>query len=167
MEYFASLHDKQYHIEINSNDAVQAVKLNGKKYQAELLKISDTLYSLIIDNFSHQLFIEQSSQGYVISIHGAKYKIDLEDERTHQIRQLIKSDEKSRGQTEIKAPMPGLIVSVNVKEGQEIKKGEALFIIEAMKMENEIRATDDGVIKKILKKERDSVEKDAILMVME
>ena len=63
--------------------------------------------------------------------------------------------------------MPGLIVKFNVEEGQAVKVGDSLVIIEAMKMENEIRSKTAGTVKKVLKAARDSVDKDALLLVIE
>jgi len=67
---------------------------------------------------------------------------------------------------EVKAPLPGVINEINVKEGQSVKAGDKLVIIEAMKMENEIPAENDGVVEKILVKRGDSVEGDQTLMII-
>ncbi len=67
---------------------------------------------------------------------------------------------------DIKAPMPGIILSINVKEGQEVKEGETLLILEAMKMENAIGSPKDGVIKSIFIKSGETVEKGELLIEM-
>ena len=67
----------------------------------------------------------------------------------------------------INAPMPGLILKLCKKEGEVVKKGESLLILEAMKMENEIRSTVDGIIKEVFKKEGSSVEKGEIILTIE
>ncbi|MFQ5750887.1 MAG: biotin/lipoyl-containing protein [bacterium] len=167
MKIFAKIAEKEHEIEIDASDNKISLLLNGETKQAELKRIGDqNLFSLIVDNHFYQLFIEQATNGYVVSLNGSKYRVELEDEKTRQIRSLIQTDEQPKGQVEIKAPMPGLIVKINVEEGQEIKKGESLLIIEAMKMENEIRADVAGKVIKILKNERDSVEKDMALMMI-
>ncbi|POZ88495.1 MULTISPECIES: acetyl-CoA carboxylase biotin carboxyl carrier protein subunit [Petrotoga] len=67
---------------------------------------------------------------------------------------------------EVKAPLPGVINEINVKEGQSVKAGDKLVIIEAMKMENEIPAENDGIVEKILVKRGDNVEGDQTLMII-
>ncbi len=90
----------------------------------------------------------------------------LEDEKKRLVRGVIKSDDRSQGPAEIKAPMPGLIIKNFVKENQHVKKGDGLVIIEAMKMENELRAKADGIVKKVLVKEGDSVDKGETLITI-
>lgn len=168
MKYFAKISQKEYELELKRSHEGIALLLNGKPKHAELKRIGESsLFSLIVDNRSYQLFIEEATGGYSVSVEGDKHFVELEDEKARFIRSLTKSDEKEKSLTEIKAPMPGLIVSVTVSEGQKIKKGERLIIIEAMKMENEIRANGDGTVKKVLVKEKESVEKDGVLLVLE
>ena len=64
------------------------------------------------------------------------------------------------------APMAGTVLRILVKEGQRVKKGENLIVLEAMKMENEIVADEDGVVRRILEKEHDSVESDQALLIL-
>lgn len=168
MKLFAKTSNKEYELELNRSAENLSIFLDGKKTKADLKRIGQgNVFSLIVDNHSYQLFIEPKSTGYEVSLNGQKYFVELEDERTRLLRSLIKTDEKPKGQVEIKAPMPGLIVKIEVKEGQEIKRGDGLIIIEAMKMENEIRANTDGIVKRILNKEKQSVEKDTTLMIIE
>jgi biotin carboxyl carrier protein len=67
----------------------------------------------------------------------------------------------------LKAPMPGLVLRMNVKVGDTVKKGDALLVLEAMKMENVIKAAGDGVVKKITATEKTAVEKGAVLIEFE
>ncbi|RMD86718.1 MAG: acetyl-CoA carboxylase biotin carboxyl carrier protein subunit [Calditrichaeota bacterium] len=168
MKYFARIAEKTFEIELPENDS-STIKVNGKPIKsADLQKLAEpNLYSLIINNHSYQIFIDQNDDGYQIILNGVTYPVELEDETTRQLRNLIKTDEKPHGAVEIKAPMPGLIVKYLVKEGQSVKKGEGLVIIEAMKMENEIRAHTNGVVKKIFRKDQESVEKDTPLLILE
>lgn len=143
--------------------------MNGKETKATLKKLSHSaaLFHLLVENRSYQLAIEDRGKEYLVRLNSRSFYVKLENERARQLRRFIKADEQVSKEFEIKAPMPGLIVKINVHAGQEVKKGDSLFIIEAMKMENEIRATADGKIKKILKSEKMSVEKNMVLMVME
>jgi biotin carboxyl carrier protein len=167
MKYFTKVSGRELQIEVVESDSGLALIVNGKAHHVELDRIgSDNLFSLIIDNRSHQLFLEETDTGHWVSVDGHKFFVELEDEKTRFIGGLIKSDAKPQRLTEIKAPMPGLIVKLFVKENQPVKKGDGLVIIEAMKMENEIRANGDSTVKKILLNEGDSVDKGAVLIIM-
>ncbi len=167
MKYFAKVSAKEIQIEIGESDNGLFLIVNGKSRHTEFARVgSDNLFSLIVENRSHQLFFEETDNGHWVSVDGHKFLVELEDEKTRLIRRLIKSDDKPQGLTEIKAPMPGLIINLFVKENQPVKKGDGLVIIEAMKMENEIQANVDGTVKKILVNEGDSIDKGAVLIVM-
>ena len=167
MKYFTKVSGRELQVEVVESDGGLSLIVNGKPHHAELDRIgSDNLFSLIIDNRSHQLFFEEADNGHWVSVDGHKFFVELEDEKTRFIRGLIKSGAKPQGLTAIKAPMPGLIIKLFVKENQPVKKGDGLVIIEAMKMENEIRANGDSTVKKILLNEGDSVDKGAVLIIM-
>ncbi len=167
MKYFTKVSGRELQVEVIELDGGLSLIVNGKPRYAEIDRIgSDNLFSLIIGNRSHQLFFEEADNGHWVSVDGHKFFVELEDEKAHFIRGLIKSDAKPQRLTEIKAPMPGLIVKLFVKENQPVKKGDGLVIIEAMKMENEIRANGDGTVKKILLNEGDSVDKGTVLIIM-
>ena len=73
----------------------------------------------------------------------------------------------SKKVNEIKAPMPGLILEINVKEGQDVKEGDPLLILEAMKMENVITSPREGVVKSLHVKQGETVDKDSLLIAFE
>jgi len=169
MKYFTKVSGRELQVEVVESDGGFSLIVNGKPRHAEIDRIgsdSDNLFSLIIGNRSHQLFFEEADNGHWVSVDGHKFFVELEDEKTRFIRGLIKSDTTPQRLTEIKAPMPGLIIKLFVKENQPVKKGNGLVIIEAMKMENEIRANRDGTVGKILINEGDSVDKGAVLIIM-
>ncbi|MFQ5650372.1 MAG: DUF2118 domain-containing protein [bacterium] len=166
MKYFASIDDREIALEID-DDAGTTVSLNGSSSQSELIAIKDHLLSLKLDGRSYQVFIESNGNHYVVSLNGKKYEVTLDDEKSRLIKSLIKLEDSGHGHAEVKAPMPGLIVKILATEGQRIKKGDSLCIIEAMKMENEIRSNVEGTVTRIHTKEKESVDKDAVLMVIE
>ncbi|NBU35737.1 MAG: acetyl-CoA carboxylase biotin carboxyl carrier protein subunit [Bacteroidetes bacterium] len=101
---------------------------------------------------------------YEIQIDGRTYKVQLLDELDQQILKMNLKAKKLNLHKEIKAPMPGLVRQVNTKEGDLIKKGDALIILEAMKMENVLKSPIDGIVSEILVKQGESVEKNQILL---
>ena len=167
MNYVAQIKGKKYKLSMDEfrNDEIS---VNGRSKKAELRRLdSKNLHSLTVDKRSYRVYIEPVPDGYYVWLKHRKYFVELHDERALLIRGLINRGEGPKGQGEVKAPMPGLIVKFNVAEGQAVKVGDSLVIIEAMKMENEIRSKTAGIVKKVLKAARDSVEKNALLLVIE
>lgn len=100
----------------------------------------------------------------VIKINGSRYEIDLKDKMDLLLEKLGMTQAVSSAIKNITAPMPGLILQLHVKEGDEVKKGDAIMVLEAMKMENTLKSPGDGIVKNILVKAGDSVEKNQVLI---
>jgi biotin carboxyl carrier protein len=86
---------------------------------------------------------------WVVLLRGPLYSIKVEDEREKRLREATGGNIILTGDTPVKAPMPGLVISVLVEEGQQVVKGDTLLILESMKMQNELRAPRDGVISRM------------------
>lgn len=99
-----------------------------------------------------------------VKVNGVIYKVTVEDEFDQLLKQLGMDNMATTKVQQIKAPMPGLVLSVLVAEGDEVKKGDSLLVLEAMKMENMIKSPTDGIIKKIAIQQGDKVEKNEILI---
>jgi len=169
MKYFVKGTSGEHLIELNgSPEKTQLVGAKGTQ-DVELVPLGKQhLYSLLLDGKSCQLYMRRKDDGgYLVVVNGSKYELEVENEKSRFLKSLIKAETDQRGEAQIKAPMPGLIVSVNVAEGHAVKKGETLLIIEAMKMENEIRASVSGTVKQILKNSGESIDKDTLLLVIE
>jgi biotin carboxyl carrier protein len=121
---------------------------NSRSYNAELLEY------------------KQEEKTAVIKVNNGLYEIKLKDETDDLLEKLGIGQQKNKVQ-QIKAPMPGKVLDIKVKEGDAIKKGDALLVLEAMKMENVIKATDAAVIKKINAIIGKAVEKNEVLIVLE
>jgi len=99
-----------------------------------------------------------------IKVNGTVYTVSVEDQYDQLLKQLGMDNLATNKVLEVKAPMPGLVLNVMVKESSEIKKGDNLLILEAMKMENILKSPTDGTIKKVLVVKGDKVEKNQILI---
>ena len=119
--------------------------------------------ALIIDNKPFTVVLE--SDGHIV-VNDEIYSVEIVDE---QISKLIKASPERFHKREmaIRAPMPGLIIEVEVKEGDQVKTGQGLLIVEAMKMQNEMNAPSDGVVKKILVEKGQTVNSGDTLIVIE
>lgn len=122
---------------------------NGKAYHAEIIQTD---------------FINKKT---IIKINGNLYDIKLEDEYDELVKKLGLSTAVAHKVKEVKAPMPGLVLAVNVEVGQPVQRGDALLVLEAMKMENVLKSPGDGVVKAIAVQKGMAVEKGFILIEME
>lgn len=104
---------------------------------------------------------------YTLWLDGYRYEVEALDERTRAIRALAVDREKAAGPAPLLAPMPGLVVRINVAVGDAVTPGQALVSIEAMKMENELRSKSAGTVKAILVGPGTAVEKGAVLVELE
>ncbi len=136
----------------------------------DVIPISDNDFHLLHNNQSYHLEIVKRdflNKIYQIKINSNIYEVKISNALDLLISDLGLSLGKARLENEIKAPMPGLILEINVKPGQQVKEGESLLVLEAMKMENTITATNDATIKSITVKNGQSVAKNELLIELE
>jgi len=144
MKYEVTVEGETFHIEIEDEGKVS---VNGQAHAVDMQSIDDlSLYSLLVDNNSYEAFIEKEEGQLQVLLHtGEMYHVQVKGGRPRPtgVKKLL---EVPAGKATIKAPMPGLVVDVLVVEGQPIKGGEVVVILESMKMENELRAEGDGTV---------------------
>jgi len=104
---------------------------------------------------------------YSLWVDGFRYEVEALDERTRTIRELSGASAAVSGPAPLKAPMPGMIVRVSVQAGDQVMPGQSLIVMEAMKMENELRATVAATVKTVHAIPGTAVEKGALLLEME
>ena len=104
---------------------------------------------------------------YTLWVDGYRFEVEALDERTRSIRDLSAANAAPTGPAPVLAPMPGLIVRVNVSPGDVVEAGQGVVVMEAMKMENELRATSSGKVKSVEVSAGTAVEKGAILVSLE
>ena len=164
MKYITRINDKEYVIEIDQDDAIT---VNGERHDIDFqeLAASGTL-SLLINHRSLEAIVEERDEAWEVLLHGELYTVQVQDERAYRLAQARGKLGESSGAVVIRSPMPGLILSVLVDEGQRVQKGETVVILESMKMENELRAGRDGVVTRVSVKQGDSVEKNQELVTI-
>jgi len=118
----------------------------------------------IIDGERVAMHVRTVPNGFELAYRGFEVKTFVYTEREASYARLMPLKKLSGSEKAVRCPMPGLVVSIAVAEGQEVKAGETLAVIEAMKMENVLRAERDGIIKEIRVKQGDSVAVDAAIM---
>jgi len=166
MNYIVKFEDKEFKIELEDRDNQVVAKINGEIIPIQISEINGShIYSVLIGNHSLEIEVRRNEAGYQILHQGNTLEYFVEDERMARLKHTMDQTVTQSIEKELKAPMPGLIISIEVKSGQHVKKGDGLIVIEAMKMENEIKAPFDCTIKEIKIKERQAVEKNQVLVV--
>lgn len=165
MKYTCLVGEHMYEIRPGANHMVE---VNGEPHRVDFQTIDQgALYSLLIDNRSWEVLVERDGDEYRVSIDGELYLVSVQDERTRKIQKALDRAAKDTGEFILKAPMPGLVRGVPAQIGQEVQKGQGLVILEAMKMENELRSPRGGVVRDIRVKPGDAVELGQALVVIQ
>ncbi len=166
MYYIAKIFDKEFKIELEDHVDHVVAMINGETLPIQLSEINGShVYSALVGNRSLEVEIHRNETSYHIFHRGNTLEYQVEDERMARLKKSMSQTVSHKIENELKAPMPGLVVSLEVEPGQPVKKDDGLLIIEAMKMENEMKAPFDCTIKEIKVQEREAVEKNQVLMV--
>lgn len=166
MKVFAEHKDQVLNFDLSENGDELVVKFNGDRQVYSFEPLGMNRFSLIHNNRSHLIHIIKENGYYHVHLDGLHFPFRVEDERTRALRELVKKSASLSGEHAIRAPIPGLIRQIKVKEGEKIDQNQALFILEAMKMENEIRSEFSGIIKKISVSEGSPVEKNQVIIII-
>ncbi|MCL5245954.1 acetyl-CoA carboxylase biotin carboxyl carrier protein subunit [Cellulophaga sp. 20_2_10] len=155
---------KTYVVSVNNEE----IALNSKEVsQLDIVKNSDTEYHILQDNKKYSaklVHADYLAKKLTVEVNGNNYTIAIADEYDQMVKQMGLLTASTKKEKNINAPMPGLILDILVTEGQEIKEGEQVLVLSAMKMENIITAPSDGVVKLIEVKKDDAVEKGQLLI---
>ena len=141
--------------------------VNGKKLNPDILHLKEGRYHVIADNKSVSVEVISSdtiSKKHTLKINGQLFDVQLRDQYDDLLQALGMDEAAGKKTGDLKAPMPGLVVSVAVEEGALVKKGDTLVVLEAMKMENSLKAAGDATVKKILVQKGVTVEKNQVLI---
>jgi len=168
LKYFIELNGTNHEVELPQSGHTDHVKINGEQVKVDYHSQQRDTYILYINNRPHQIDIHPNGDQLLMQVGGINFDAVVRDERQDAVRRIIGSKSSKReGAGNIKAPMPGLIVKISVKEGDPVSKGQGILVVEAMKMENEITAPIDGVIKKCLIEEGQTVNKGELMISIE
>ncbi len=144
------------------------VNAQGVHFDCELLP--DGTYHVLLNNKSmvaEVVAVDRNAKQVVLRIDGKRYEVTLEDEFDQLLAKMGMDKSAAQKVSEVKSPMPGLVLEVKVSVGDEVKEGDALMVLEAMKMENVIAAPCDAIIAGIEVSDQDKVEKNQLLVRFE
>ncbi len=160
MTYSFKLDNQIYKVNIENEDNNVVVQINGEEYPVEYTRLDDNLYSIIINDKSFTIGTFKQGKQVQVFHAGNLYELESISER-----ELSKSGGIGSG-LEIIAPMPSRVVKLLKEEGDDVAEGESVVVVEAMKMESELKALQAGKIKSIKVSEGDAVEAKTLLVVL-
>jgi biotin carboxyl carrier protein len=164
MNYITTIDEKEFNIEVIDR---RHISINGKVMQVDFESISgQPVYSLLIDGKSYEAFVSAAEDEWQVLLLGKQYPVKVEDAREKRLRAAAGGAAQGTGDFLLKAPMPGLVVSVPVEENQQVDKGQVLIVLESMKMQNELRSPRAGKVQRIKVKAGESVEQRQVLLAV-
>jgi biotin carboxyl carrier protein len=165
MRYFVTVGRQTLEVELGAD----GVRVDGIGVNADLMEMDGTeVRSLLLDGKSHRILASRKGRGlWSLHLAGRHVTARVVDERTRSIEEMTGDRDGVLGPEALRAPMPGMVVKVEVEEGQPVMAGQGLVIVEAMKMENELKSPGDVRVKKILVAAGEAVEKDQVLIELD
>jgi biotin carboxyl carrier protein len=162
MKYISTIGDREYTIEIIDD---KQIHVDGVAYDVDFESISGhPVFSLLIDGDSHEAYVYPDEDQWEVHLQGIQYRVVVEDEREKRLRSSFGGGPAPSGEFHLKAPMPGLVISILVAEHQNVNRGDVLVILESMKMQNELKSPRDGVVSRIRVQQGDNVERKQTLL---
>jgi biotin carboxyl carrier protein len=162
VKYIVSVAGREIEVEVDGDQ----VTVEGATRMASLRPVpGTTTRQLLIEGHPTTLTMRSGGRGqWSLEIGGDRWEVEVMDERTRHIRSLTAGAERKRGPVILRAPMPGLVVRVLVEPGQEVPVGAGLVVLEAMKMENELKAPAAGIVRAVRAQAGQAVEKGQVLV---
>jgi biotin carboxyl carrier protein len=140
------------------------VTIDGRRVEADALKISPGVYSILLAGRSLEVRVESLAEGLLLHTGGREYHVDIVDPRSW--RRGLGGKVDLTGRQQVSAPMAGKIVRVLIAQGQHVESGQGLLVVEAMKMQNEIRSPKTGTVERLSAREGETVNAGEVLVVI-
>ncbi len=168
MKLTAQLNDQEHQVSIEKENSRVFAEINGRKYELEVSKPEADIYLLKFNNKIYEVFVspqDESNDYQQVKVGAFDFKVKLIDPK--RLRGTAAAAGADDGISEIKTAMPGKIVRILSAVGNQIKKGDGVIIVEAMKMQNEMKSPKDGTVKEIRFNEGETVNAGDVLAVIE
>lgn len=165
MIYTATVNGKEFKVEKLKSSGQWM--LNDNEIKPDIIQLKDGSFHAIINHKNYSVEIIESNSAaktVTLAVNGKEYTVQLKDQYDELLHRLGMDTAGIHKVNDLKAPMPGLVVNILVKEGQQVNTGDALLTLEAMKMENVLKATGTGTVAAIKVKPKQAVEKNEILI---
>jgi biotin carboxyl carrier protein len=149
MKYKVGIDDETVELEVKHSGDLTQVVVGDRVITADVVRIGGSpVYSLVLDGKSYEVSAHRRDGKFELVLAGENYHADVMDERAMRIAEATADVATQSGET-INAPMPGVVVGIAVAAGDTVEAGQGVLTLEAMKMENELKSTVEGVIKEI------------------
>ncbi len=168
MKLQAQISGENHEVELKRDDRTVTATVDGREYQLDISEPEKGVYLIKDENKISSVSVSRSigsDTAFAVTLHGKELDIDIIDPK--RLRGAGKADEDAAGKAEIKTAMPGKVVRILVELGAEVAKGDGIVVVEAMKMQNELKAPKDGVVAEIRAAEGQTVNAGDILVVVE
>lgn len=157
MKYFTKIGKREFEVEMGSLGSTLELRLAGRTYLVDCATVDPgEKYSILIDGRSFDVTLDGDGRKLALIVDGHAYHAEVEDERERAMSQIAGHGGDAGGVVE--SVMPGIVRKIFIEVGQEVKAGDRLLILEAMKMENEIRAESAGIVERVLIAEGQTVD---------
>jgi biotin carboxyl carrier protein len=166
MKLVAVLREQAVPIEITRTNDDFSLTLNGKTFSVNAIRTTQQSLSLIVEGKSYEVGLEKKGNRYSVYFYNDTIYLNLYEARKYKATELAKKPVTS-GPFSVVAPMPGKIVKITAVENQAVSEGEPLLIMEAMKMQNELKAPRAGVVRQLHVKEGEPVSPQQVLLILE
>lgn len=156
-------------IEMRNHDGQHyRFEVDGRVYDLDMVEVEDGVWSILYKGKSYNLELipGEKPKHYLVNTLFQSYEAEIVDAETR-YRESREKSALGEGSNRILSPMPGKVVKIPVKQGQEVQAGETVIVISAMKMESEFKAAADGIVKEIFVKEGDTVDGNQTLIIIE
>lgn len=162
MKYITVIDGKEFSTEVIDE---KHIRINDQVMEVDFESVSgQPVFSLLVGGKSYEAYVYPDEKEWQILLHGRLYRASVEDEREKRLRAAGSKATDLGGEFHLKAPMPGLVVAVPVNEGDVVKQGQVLLILESMKMQNELKSPRDGTVSRIRVKAGETVEQKQTLV---
>ena len=157
MKFWVTLEGRDAEVEFHTEGERLVLELDGRKLEADFIRLPDgEVYSLLVNGRSHEVRVSPAGDTLEVTLGGTSVPVEVR----HPLEKVLQSVQRAGGAgggETIVAPMPGLVVAIKVKPGEAVAAGQAVAVIEAMKMQNELTARHGGTVSQVMVAERASV----------
>ena len=164
MKLWVTLEGREAEVTFQTEGERLILETDGRRIEADFVRLPDgEVYSLLIDGRSHVVRVSPTSAGLEVELRGSVIPVEVKHPLEKMLQATGGERAKTRGES-VNAPMPGVVVAMRVKVGEVVTAGQAVVVVEAMKMQNELAVVHDGVVTEVLVAERAAVSAGQVLV---
>lgn len=167
MVYFARSGGRDHRLDVRQGADGLRVRLDDREFHVDFLQVDAGLYSLLIGGRSYEIDLLEVDEALMVLVDGQPFRVEIQEERERRLRAAAGKGEVKAGKWVVTAPMPGKVVRLLVRPGDAVQPGDGIIVVEAMKMENELKAPAAGTVKEIRVEEGRAVGGGDVLVVIE